>query len=332
MSGDPYALNGASSRSAASGVARMEDDQRRELGPGAVRGVHQPGEDRQVVRRVGHGVAVEAEQVGSGVDRVGDQAAGDHVDGMQAVGERGGDAEVPAAAAQRPEQVRVRGRVDLEDLAVRGHELDAQQVVGREAVLGHQPAEPAAEGEAGDAGRRDRTPGHRQAVRAGGRVELVPGRAALRGHGGALGIDRDVVHVGEADHQAAVGHRSPGDVVAATADRHLEPVAAREGECRDHVAGRAGADDDCRAAVDEAVVDGPGLVVARVPSGEDGPGDPSRQVTDEFVVHCRAHAIGPFVATPRSCAVNLQDAGSREKFPLPQQWPGRRGGTGASGR
>ena len=71
-------------------------------------------------------------------------------------------------------------------------------------------------------------------------------------------------HVGEADHHPAVGHGAPGDVVPAAAHRHLESRAARERERGDHVGGRPGADDHRRAAVDEAVVDGPGLVVARV--------------------------------------------------------------------
>src|SRR3954447_13693082 len=44
----------------------------------------------------------------------------------------------------------------------------------------------------------------------------------LRGQGCALGVDVDVLHVGEADHQPALGHGAPGDVVPAAADRHLE--------------------------------------------------------------------------------------------------------------
>ena len=61
--------------------------------------MHEPGEDRQVVGAAGDGVAVEAEQLGRGVDRVGDQAAGDHLQWLQAVREGGCDAEVAAAAA-----------------------------------------------------------------------------------------------------------------------------------------------------------------------------------------------------------------------------------------
>ena len=132
-------------------------------------------------------------------------------------------------------------------------------------MLGHQPAEPAAEGETRDAGRRDGAAGHGQAVRAGGGVQLGPRRPARGGEGGALGVDGDVVHVGEADHHPVVGDRASGDVVPAAAHGHLESGAAGERERGDHVGGRAAADDHRRAAVDEAVVDGPGLVVARIP-------------------------------------------------------------------
>ena len=49
--------------------------------------------------------------------------------------EPGHDAEVAAAAADRPEQVRVRLGVDAEELAVGGHDLGGEQGVDRQAVL-----------------------------------------------------------------------------------------------------------------------------------------------------------------------------------------------------
>ena len=85
----------------------MEDDQRRELGAGAVRCVHQPGEHGQIVGRVRDRVAVEAQELGRGLDRVGDQSAHDRPDWVQPVRERRRDAEVPAAAPKRPEEISV---------------------------------------------------------------------------------------------------------------------------------------------------------------------------------------------------------------------------------
>ena len=74
---------------------------------------------------------------------------------MEPVLERRGDAEVAAAAAERPEQVGVALVGHRQDLAVRRHELASQQVVDGEPVLAHQPTEPTAEREPSDPGRRD---------------------------------------------------------------------------------------------------------------------------------------------------------------------------------
>ena len=151
--------------------------------------MHEPGEHGQIVGGVRDRVAVEAQQVGRGVDRMGDQPAHDRLERVQPVRERRRDAEVPAAAAQRPEEIGVRRRVDLEHVALRRDELDREQVVGGEPVLGHQPAEAAAERVARDTRPGDRASGHRQPVLGGGVVQLRPDHAAL-GRGGCAGRDR----------------------------------------------------------------------------------------------------------------------------------------------
>ena len=60
------------------------------------------------------------------------------------------DPEVPAAAAERPEEVRVPVRIDLEAFPVRGHELNGEQIVDRQAVLADEPADASSEGQPGD--------------------------------------------------------------------------------------------------------------------------------------------------------------------------------------
>jgi len=189
-----------------------------------------------------------------------DQTADHRPDRMQPVRERRRDAEVPAAAAKRPEEVGMGVCVDREHVAGRGHELDRQQIVRSEAVLRHQPAEAAAEGVARDARRRDSAAGDGQAVCARCVVELGPDHALGRG-GHSLGIDRDLLHLREVDHHAAVRHGTTRDVVAAAPDRDVEPFPARDGERRSDVARRAAADDQRRPAVDEPVVDRAGAVV-----------------------------------------------------------------------
>src|SRR5919198_3965782 len=91
-----------------------------------------------------------AQDIERSVERVSDQAADDFSERVQAVLEPGGDAEVPAASAKRPEEVGMRVFGDVEHLTVCCHKLDGQEVVDREAVDSVQPAEPAAQREAGD--------------------------------------------------------------------------------------------------------------------------------------------------------------------------------------
>jgi hypothetical protein len=251
-------------------ISCVEDDHCRELRAGAVRRVHEPREHTQIVRGVRHRLAVEAQHVRRGIERVSDQSAHDRVDWVHAVGERRRDAEVAPASAKRPEKIGVRSGVDLEHLAVRRHELDCEQVVRGEPVLAHQPAEAAAEGVAGDAGRRDQASGHSQAVLGSGGVQLSPDHAALGRGGCVVGIDCDPFHLGKVDHQATVRHGAAGDVVAASPDRDLEPRLAGDGQSRNDVVLRPAADDQGGPAVDEPVVQGASIVVLRVLRAEDG--------------------------------------------------------------
>src|ERR671934_905969 len=126
----------------------MTDDEGGQLHSRAVRGMHETGDDPQLVRWLM--LAERAQDIGRGVEGMSDQAADDLSERVQAVLERGGDAEVPAASAKRPEEVGMRLFADVEHLTLCCHELNGQEVVDREAVDSVQPAEPAAQREAGD--------------------------------------------------------------------------------------------------------------------------------------------------------------------------------------
>ena len=119
ISGEPHVLNGSSSRSATSGSPVWKTTIAESFTPEPSGACTTAGEHGQVVRAARHRVAVEAQHVGRGIDRVGDQAAHDHLERVHAVRERGGDAEVAAAAAERPEEIRVGIGVDLQDFPVR---------------------------------------------------------------------------------------------------------------------------------------------------------------------------------------------------------------------
>ena len=63
---------------------------------------------------------------------------------MQAELEARDDAEVPAAATNRPEQVGILGCTGATHLSIGCDDLDGQDVVAGESVLAHEPAKPAA--------------------------------------------------------------------------------------------------------------------------------------------------------------------------------------------
>ena len=83
--------------------------------------------------------------------------------GIQPELEVGDDAEVPAAAPHAPEEVGVLVLAGLHELAVGGDHVHGQQLIDREPVLAHDPADATAEREArqagvGDDSRRNREP------------------------------------------------------------------------------------------------------------------------------------------------------------------------------
>jgi hypothetical protein len=107
-------------------------------------------------RRGGHDVGDGRQLLGCGLG--GGDEAGDHLGGgrqqqpapddlgqrVQADLEAGDDAEVAAAAADGPEQLRMRLVIHAQELAVGGHHLGGQQVVDGQPVLADQVADPPA--------------------------------------------------------------------------------------------------------------------------------------------------------------------------------------------
>ena len=148
--------------------------------------------------------------------------------GCSRYSKRGDDAEVAAATTQRPEQVGVVVALDGPERAVGGHDVGGEQVVDGEAVLAHQPAEPAAESEAGDAGVRHRAAGGGQPERLRLAVELAPQHPALRLGRARVGIDADALHRRQVDDEAAIVGAVPRRAVPATAHRHQQVVFAGE--------------------------------------------------------------------------------------------------------
>ena len=148
-------------------------------------------------------------------------------------------AEVAAAAAQAPEEVRVLFLARAHLAAVRGHQLHRPNAVARPAEAARQVAEAAAEREPGDTRwpRRSRAPPRaREAASRDPRPPAgsppAPGRPARQDP-----PRRPASATGR--QQPAFGQRQPGDVVTAAAHRERERVLAREahagedvGQCR----------------------------------------------------------------------------------------------------
>jgi hypothetical protein len=131
---------------------------------------------------------------------------------MEAHLERGRDAEVAAAAAQRPEEVGVLVGARGDDRAVGRDDLGPEQAVGREAMLAREPPHTAAERVAGDADGRRRAGEGREAARRGRSDDGAPLRARADARDPPIRVDEDRRHRRRVHDDPAI-------------ERHERPVA-----------------------------------------------------------------------------------------------------------
>jgi hypothetical protein len=229
----------------------------------------EPNDVAELVRRVGHEFAVEAQDVGGVLGRP-EHRSGDHrgAEGVQREPERGDDAEVPAAAAQRPEQVGVIVGRCPDDVAASGDHLGFGQVVDSEPVLAHEPADATAQAEAADTGVAHDAARGGQTICLCLVVDVAPQGAALDAGRARARIDGDSAHRREIDHDSAVAHCCAGHVVPSASYGDLEVALAGETHRCRHVGGAAAAGDEVRVPVDGAVPDGAGVVVSIVVGGD----------------------------------------------------------------
>ena len=186
---------------------------------------------------------------------------------------RGHDAEAAAAAAQRPEQVRVVVGVDAAQPPVGGHDLDRQHAVGGQAVLAAEPADAAAEAVAdhADVGRGAGQRG--EAVLGGGLGDLEPQRAGGDAGAARLGVDLDAAHARGAEQDRVLEVAERAGVVAGALRGDAQPVAARVLDDRDHVVGALGEGDERGPLVVREVPGPAGLVPVRVGGADDEASD-----------------------------------------------------------
>src|SRR5215475_4152802 len=143
---------------------------------------------------------------------------------------------------------------DSEYLSVGRDELHRHQVVDRQTVLAHDPAETASERQAAYSSGRDDATRRREAMHLRFPIELGPRRAALSARDARLRIDVDGPHQREIDHHALIDHGPTGYIVAAAAYGHGETVLAGKSHGLHDVGRSLAACDQGRLLVDESVV------------------------------------------------------------------------------
>src|SRR5262249_49341239 len=102
-----------------------------------------------------------------------------------------------------------------------------------QAVLAHQLANATAEGQSGNAGRRDHAAWGGELEKLCLAVEIVQGRACLSLNPAVAGVDVDALHGREIDHDTVVADGVACDVVAAAADCHEQRIASSKPDGRD---------------------------------------------------------------------------------------------------
>src|SRR5204862_3954244 len=173
-------------------------------------------------------------------------------------------AEVAAAAANAPEEVRVLVLAGADHAAIGGDHRGRQEVVAREAALALEPATATAEQQAGDPGGGKAAARDGEAVHLRRAVELAPGETGLGAAGLGIRVDVDALHQREVDHEAVVDGAVAGGRVAAGAHGDRQAVVAAVVHGGDHVFGGRAARDQRRMAVEEAVPDDSCFVVSGV--------------------------------------------------------------------
>ena len=127
----------------------------------------------------------------------------------------------------------------MDDRAVRGDELCADEVVAGQAVLRREMSDTAAEREAADAGRADHASGRHEPERLRRQVEVEPRRSSGRARDSRVGVDLDRTHRRQVDHEPVIADAVPRRVVSTSAHGHLQLVGAREIEGSGDIAGAA---------------------------------------------------------------------------------------------
>ena len=218
----------------------------------------------ELVRLLGHELGVPGEYLRGLLERP-EHRAGDHrADRAEPERERRHDAEVPAPAAKRPEEIVVLVLGGSDDRTVGEDDLGLEQVVDREPQRPCQMTDPTTEREAPDARGGDDPEWRREPVLVRRGVHLAEEGAAEDAGRTRIGVDVDPAHRREVDDEPIVDAAEPGSVVPAAAHGDFQPLLATEEDSCSDIGRVHRVCDHERAAIDHRVVERSSLVVARV--------------------------------------------------------------------
>ena len=147
-------------------------------------------------------------------------------DRVEPILERRHHAEIAAAAADGPEQIRVLSLAGGDERPVGQDHVRFEQVVDRETVLAGEIAGAAAQGETRDACGRNDAERDRQPEWMSGVIDVTRGAAGLDANRLVGGIDPHPLHRRQVDHQSVVDAAEPGSTVAAAADGNEQALLA----------------------------------------------------------------------------------------------------------
>src|SRR5262249_33099324 len=136
--------------------------------------------------------------------------------------------------------------------------------VAGKAVLTHEVAQSATEGEPGDAGSRCDAEGGRQAEGRRLPIELTEQDTPLRTNRARSWVDSDALHGSDIDRQGRVTDPCATDAVTSTANRNRHIEAAGELDGVDHVGDAYAAGDHRRPLFNHSVPDLAGRVITRI--------------------------------------------------------------------
>ena len=198
------------------------------------------------------------------LETVDQQAAEQPADGMEPEREVHDDAEVSAAAAERPQKVRVLALACGRDAAVGRYDGRSHEVVEREAVEPDQMPDAAAERQPTYSRVPERSTRSRETMPLARWIEVLPERPAAAGRRPRLRIDDNLAHQAQVDDETPVADAMAGDAVPTAPHGDWKTFLAGERDRGDHVVDVERAGDDLGATVDERVERRPRRVVPDV--------------------------------------------------------------------